>query len=86
MSKPQETFTKTQFLAIIWALSSVALLFLAARLVIQLKVYGRLMVDDGLVILAMICLLATDIVNTTMLSKTYTVQNVQLNHVPKPSH
>lgn len=86
MSKPQKTFTKTQFLAIMWALFGVALLFLASRLVIRLKVYGRLMVDDGLVILAIICLLANDTVYTTMFSKTYIIQNVDGYHVSKPFH
>ena len=44
------------------------------------------MVDDGLVILAMICLIASDVINTAMLSKTYIIQNVQLYHLPKPTH
>ena len=44
------------------------------------------MVDDGLVILAMVCLFASDVINTTMLSKTYTIQDVQIFHIPKPSH
>lgn len=70
----------------IWALSGIALGFLAARLAIRLKIYGRLMVDDGLVILAMVCLLATDIINTTMLSKTFIIQDVQIFHLSKPSH
>ena len=42
------------------------------------------MVDDGLVILAILCLLASDVVNTTMLSRTYIVQSVQIFHASKP--
>ncbi len=53
---------------------------------IRLKVFGRLMVNDGLVILAMVCLLASDVINTAMLSKTYTIQDVQIFHIPKPPH
>ena len=44
------------------------------------------MVDDSLVILAIVCLLVSDIINTTMLSRTFTVQDVQIFHLPKPSH
>ena len=66
-------------------MSGIALAFLAARLIIRLKVYGRLFVDDGLVFLAVICLLRTDIINTTKLSRTYTIQNVRINHQAKPS-
>ena len=65
-------------------MSGIALILLAARLVIRLKVYGRLMVDDGLVILAMLCLLVSDTLNTAILSKTYTVQSVQIFHASKP--
>lgn len=72
--------------AIIWALSGIALIFLAARLAIRLKVYGRLMVDDGLVILAIICLVVSDIINTTFLSKTFIVQDVKIFHHTKPPH
>ena len=71
---------------IIWALSGIGFAFLAARLVIRSKVYGRLFVDDGMAILAMICLLTTDIVKTTMLSRTYAIQEVQINHHAEPSH
>lgn len=71
---------------IIWTLSGIAFAFLAARLVIRLKVYGRLFVDDGLVILAIICLLATDVVDTTMLPRTFIIQDVRVNHQVKPSH
>ena len=41
------------------------------------------MVDDGLVILSIICLLVSDIVNTAMLSDTFIVQGVQIYHHPK---
>ena len=44
------------------------------------------MVDDGLVILAMICLLASDVINTAMLSQTYIIQNVDFYHLPEPTH
>ena len=44
------------------------------------------MVDDGLVILAIVCLLVSDIINTTMLSKTFIVQDVKIFHTPKPPH
>ena len=44
------------------------------------------MVDDGFVILAMICLLASNIINTAMISKTYVIQDVQIFHFSKPSH
>ena len=71
---------------IIWTLFGIALAFLAARLIIRLKVYSRLMLDDGLVILAMVCLLASDITITTMLSKTYIIQGVQFFHLTKPPH
>ena len=74
------------FKIIVWLLSGVALAFLSARLVIRLKVYGRLMVDDGLVILAMICLLTNDIVYTMARSSIYVIQSVQFDHHPKPSH
>ena len=70
---------------ITWTLSAIALVFLAARLAIRTKVYGRLMVDDGLVILALLCLLVADLINTITLSKTFTVQDVQIFHKPKPS-
>lgn len=44
------------------------------------------MVDDGLVILAMICLLTNDVVFTVARSSGDIVQSVQLEHLPKPSH
>ena len=59
---------------------------MSARLVIRLKVYGRLMVDDGLVILAMICLLTNDIVYTMARHYIYVIQSVQFDHLPKPSN
>ena len=74
------------FKTIIWALFGVALAFLTARLVIRLRVYGRLMVDDGLVILAITCLLTSDIAATVMAPKIYIYQSVQVDHIPKPSH
>ena len=74
------------FKLIIWLLSGVALAFLTARLVIRLKVYGRLMVDDGLVILALFCLLTNDAVFTAACSSLYVIQSVQIDHLPKPSH
>lgn len=74
------------FKIIVWLLSGIALAFLIARLVIRLKVYGRLMVDDGLVILAMFCLLTSDAVSTAACSSLYVVQSVQIDHLPKPSH
>ena len=76
----------TVWQAIIWALSGIALIFLAARLTIRLKVYGRLMVDDGLVILATFCLLASDIITTVLLPKTFIIQDVKIFHHPKPLH
>ena len=39
-----------------------------------------------MVILAMVCLLTSDVVNTAMLSKAYTIQDVQIFHIPKPSN
>ena len=42
------------------------------------------MVDDGLVILALTCLLASDIAATVMIPTIYTYQDVQINHSPKP--
>ena len=74
------------FQTIVWALFGIALAFLAARLIIRLKVYARLMVDDGLVILAMICLLANAVILTAILSETYIVQSVQIDHVSTPPH
>ena len=44
------------------------------------------MVDDYLVILAIFCLLVSDIINTTMLSKTFIIQDVKIFHHPKPPH
>ena len=44
------------------------------------------MVDDGLVILAIICLLTNDIVYTMARSSIYIIQSVQFDHHPKPSH
>ena len=79
LTKPQT------FKIIVWLLSGVALAFLTARLVIRLKVYGRLMVDDGLVILAMICLLTNDVLFTVARSSIYIIQSVQIDHLPKPS-
>ena len=71
---------------IVWTLFGIALAFLAARLIIRLKVYSRLMLDDGLVILAMVCLLVSDIVLTMMLSKTYIIQGPQTFHSTQPPH
>ena len=42
------------------------------------------MVDDGLVILATICLLTNNVLYTATLPQTYTLQNVRINHFPKP--
>ena len=47
--------------------------------------YGHLKIDDGLVILAMVCVLTSAIVNTSMLSRTFTVQDVQDHIIPKPA-
>ena len=44
------------------------------------------MVDDGLVILAIICLLISDMVNTIFLSKTFIIQDVRIFHRPMPPH
>ena len=44
------------------------------------------MVDDGLVILAIICLLTNDVVFTLASSRAYLLQSVQINHLPKPSN
>ncbi|KAM0794895.1 hypothetical protein BDR22DRAFT_637462 [Usnea florida] len=81
----QRTLSKTQFLTIIWVLFGIALTFLTARIAIRIKVYRRLLVDDGLVILALTCLLAIDIAATVMVPTIYTYQDVQINHHPKPS-
>ncbi|KAL2050101.1 hypothetical protein ABVK25_009604 [Lepraria finkii] len=84
MAKLQQTFTKQQYFSIIWALSGIALAFLVTRLIIRLKLYGRLLVDDGLVCLAITCLLVSVITNTVFASRTYVVENVQINHASKP--
>ena len=42
------------------------------------------MVDDGLVILAMTCLLTSDIAATVMAPKIYIYQSVQVDHISKP--
>ena len=44
------------------------------------------MIDDGLVTLALICLLAADIMNTIEVEKTYTVQAVIVDHIKKPAN
>ena len=70
--------------SILWSLSGIALLFLAARIVIRLKVYRRLMIDDGLVILAVVCLYVSIITNSINAPTMFIIQEVQLNHAPKP--
>ncbi|MCJ1461164.1 hypothetical protein MMC28_011546 [Mycoblastus sanguinarius] len=84
MAKPQETFTEAQYYTIIWVLSSIALAFLVSRILIRLKVDRRLNIDDGLVILAMTCLLVSDILNSIMAPQKFIVQGVKINHDPKP--
>ena len=56
------------------------------RLIIRLRVYGRLKPDDGLVILALLCVLVSGMVNTAMIHKTYVFQNVQAHKTPRPPH
>ena len=75
----------TLFKTLIWVLFGIALAFFTARTAIRIKVYRRLMVDDGLVILALTCLLASDIAATVMIPTIYVYQDVYVNHFPKPS-
>ena len=49
-----------------------------------MKLNSRLKIDDGLVILAMICLLASVIISTVMSPTTFIIQSVQINHHRKP--
>ena len=44
------------------------------------------MVDDGLVILALVCLLAGSIIFTVFIDTTYTVQDVHVFHAKPPLH
>ena len=60
--------------------------FLTTRLLIRLRLDKRLKIDDGLVILAMVCLLASDITNSVMSDRTFIVQSVQINHHEKPAN
>ena len=72
--------------AIIWVFSGIALAFLTSRILIRLRLNGRLKIDDSLVILAMICLLVSNIVNSVMSSKTFIVQSVRIDHEEKPAN
>ncbi|KAL8784409.1 MAG: hypothetical protein Q9195_009054 [Heterodermia aff. obscurata] len=49
-------------------------------------VYGRLMVDDGLVIFAFTCLLIGSIIFSVFIHTTYVVQDVNVQHAKPPSH
>ena len=53
---------------------------------VRLKVYGRLMIDDGLVILAFICLLAGSIMFSALIHTTYVVEDVAVYHAKPPPH
>ena len=54
------------------------------RILIRLKVLGHLMIDDGLMILAIICLLTSAVLNSMMVPTTFIVQDVRIHHAPKP--
>ena len=56
------------------------------RLFIRSRVYGRLKADDGLVLLALICVLVSAMVNTAMIHRTYIFQDVQSHRMPRPPH
>ena len=75
-----------QIQAIIWVFSAIAFAFLTSRILIRLKLDGRLKIDDGLVILAMICLLVSDIINSVMSSRTFIIQSVRIDHEKKPAN
>ena len=64
-----------------------ALIFFTARIAIRLKVYKRLRVDDGLMILAVVCFLAQPISLTVGAPTMFILQEVRVQHVrPPPNH
>ncbi|KAL8722745.1 MAG: hypothetical protein Q9181_007422 [Wetmoreana brouardii] len=80
---PAKAFSKTQFFSIIWVLFGVALAFCVARIAIAWRLYSRLRMDDILVILAMTCLLVSDILKTYTAPTMYIVQAVQAGRISK---
>ncbi|KAL8822608.1 MAG: hypothetical protein Q9191_006660, partial [Dirinaria sp. TL-2023a] len=86
MPDSPHAFTKAEYYTIFWVLTGLAILFTAARIGVRLKVYGRLMVDDGLVILALVCLLAGSIMFSVLIDTTFTVQDVHIYHAKPPPH
>lgn len=67
-----------------WTLFAVAACFLAARLLIRLRIHGHLMIDDGLVILSMCMITAVCIIETVQVNTDLQVQAVQLGHHKPP--
>ena len=62
------------------------MLFSALRVGVRLRVYHRLMIDDGLVILALICLVASSITFSIFVPTTYAVQDVRIFKAKPPSN
>ncbi len=60
------------------------MLFLTGRLLIRLKLYGRLMLDDALVILALVAVLIINILETVNVDLMLEVQSVQKDHQKPP--
>jgi hypothetical protein len=68
--------------AIQWAGTGVALLLLAIRLIIRMRTFRKLTLDDVFLIFAFACLIAYDILWTIQLPHVYTLIGVQAQAVP----
>lgn len=81
-----KTLTDSARQSIVWSLTGLALVFTAARVALRLKIYSRLMIDDVLVLLALVCLLASSITVSIFIPSILTFEHVRLDHAPAPAN
>ncbi|KAL9086186.1 MAG: hypothetical protein Q9165_007251 [Trypethelium subeluteriae] len=79
-------FDREQAMLIVWSMFLGAVVSITARLIVRLRIFGRLLLDDYLALFALFCLLADNLTFTIALPVFEATQNVSYYHHKPPSN